>query len=371
MPFVKAGMHEYLLVGRGGRLENRGSAVHAYLRPGTVFALVPSAKQEATFEFTQETKDGIPLRFKGIAVYRITDPVAAAALFDFAGGTAIDRLTTLLTHVCLGELRHAVSHMTMVECIEQRKTTLSGVVAAALRTAVDGDGSGSWGVTVEIAQVAQVFIVDVDLRRQLEAEVRNDIRRQADTSDRRTAEEAQLEVMASEGRISDQRLAGERESLRREEELERARIENRRRMQTEELESQRHALGLEQERLHAQLDADRDRLDKETPLRLLRAAREREVLADELELKRLQHAAAVLDVDRDLLRPRADQELRRQILPIEQAPLIVEAASHVFNGAQLSLYGADAGLVEHLAPVLDVIGRAVRQATEGTEARPA
>jgi hypothetical protein len=364
MPVVRAGPNQYLLVGRKGALENRGSAVQAVLRPGTVFALVSSAKQEATFEFTQETRDGIPLRFKGIAVYRITDPVAAAALFDFENGSGTDRITTLLTHVCLGELRHAVSHMTMVECIEQRKTTLSDVASAALRSAVDGDGSGAWGVTVEIAQVAQVFIVDVDLRRQLEAEVRNEIRRQADQSDLRTQEQAQVETMASEGRISDQRLAGERESLRRDEELERARIENRRRMQTEELASQRHALRLEQERLHAQVEADRDRLDSEIPLRLLRAAREREVLVEELELKRLQNAAATLDVDRDLLRPRADQELRRQMLPIEQAPQIVEAASHVFNGAQLSVYGGDAGLVEHLAPVLDVIGRAVRQATE-------
>ena len=39
--------------------------------------LVPATKQEATFEFTQETKDGIPLRFKGVIIYRITDPAAA------------------------------------------------------------------------------------------------------------------------------------------------------------------------------------------------------------------------------------------------------------------------------------------------------
>ena len=65
MPVVRAGPNQYLLVGRRGKLENRGSAVQAILRPGTIWVLVPATKQEATFEFTQETRDGIPLRFKG------------------------------------------------------------------------------------------------------------------------------------------------------------------------------------------------------------------------------------------------------------------------------------------------------------------
>ncbi len=160
MPVVRAGPNQYLLVGRGGKLENRGSAVSAWLRPGTIWVLVPSSKQEATFEFTQETRDGIPLRFKGIVIYRITDPAAAARLFDFGDGTGVGQITTLLTHVCLGELRHAVSHMTMVECIEQRKTTLTGVVATALGQTIHGDGehAAGWGLEVDVAQVAQVYI---------------------------------------------------------------------------------------------------------------------------------------------------------------------------------------------------------------------
>ena len=145
MAIVRAGPNEYLLVGETGVLENRGSAVTAFLRPGTIYVLVPSTKQEAAFEFTQETKDGVPLRFKGTFIYRVADPIAAAAMFDFTEGEGTTQITTLLTHVCYGELRHAVSHMTMVECIEQRKTTLSGVVAAALQATVhsDGDETGS------------------------------------------------------------------------------------------------------------------------------------------------------------------------------------------------------------------------------------
>jgi hypothetical protein len=54
--------------------------------------------------------------------------------------------------------------MTMDECIEQRKTTLTEAVAAALRQAVQGgDGCPGWGIEVDVVQVAQVFIVDQNL----------------------------------------------------------------------------------------------------------------------------------------------------------------------------------------------------------------
>ena len=184
MPIVKAGPNQYLLIGRQGKLENRGSAIEIFLLPGTIYVLVPSTKQETTFEFTQETKDGIPLRFKGIILYRITNPVAAARLFDFSLTGSVAQINTLLTHICLGELRDAVSHMSMVNCIEQRKTSLTQVVETALQKTIHGaDGqTNDWGIEVEAAQVAQVFIVDAELRKQLEAEVRNEIKVKSDQS---------------------------------------------------------------------------------------------------------------------------------------------------------------------------------------------
>jgi hypothetical protein len=363
---VSAGPDQYLLVGRGGTLENRGSAVSAFLRPGSIYVLVPSTKQEAVFEFTQETKDGIPLRFKGIIIYRITDPVAAARQFDFSHGAGLAQVTNLLTHVCLGELRHTVSGMTMAECIEQRKTTLSGVADAALQATIRGGDGGAdeWGITVEVAQLAQVFIVDPQLRQQLEAEVRNEIRLKSDQSDIRTREETRLAEMASSGRLDERKLAGDREEMRRQEELELAQLARRRRMDAEALADERGALAVELERFHAQVKADEDRAVTETPVRLLRIAKEAEILRDELEMRRLRNEVRALEVEHELQLDRARQELRREILPLEQAPRIVEAASRVLHGTSLSLYGDDAGLVGQLAPVLEVLGGAVRQAVQ-------
>ena len=367
MPIVHAGPNEYLLVGRQGKLENRGSAVQAILLPGAIFVLVPSTKQEATFEFTQETKDGIPLRFKGIIIYRITDPLAAARLFDFSAGTGVGQITTLLTHVCLGELRHAVSHMTMVECIEQRKTTLSGVAEATLQATIHDRGSQAddWGVTVEVAQLAQVFIVDTQLRQQLEAEVRNEIKLKSDQSNLHAQEQTRLTEMASQGRVDEQKLASDTENLRRQEELEMAQLARERRMQAENVATERQALRLEQERFHAEMEAEQDRVNTEGPVRLLKITQERDILRDELEMRKLQNQVKAFDVEHELLLPRAQQDMRREMLPLEQAPQIVEAASRVLNGTNLSIYGESGQLLGQLAPVFEILAHAVQQATQG------
>jgi hypothetical protein len=334
MPFVRALPNQYLLAGRGGRLENRGSAVHAFLAPGTVWVLVPGTKQEATFEFTQETRDGIPLRFKGLVLYRITDPLAAARAFDFAQGADTSRINALLAHICLGELRDAVSHMTMAECIEQRKTTLAGVIRGALETAIHPpDATDDWGITLEVAQVAQVFIVDQELRHQLEAEVRNEIRLRSGQSDVRTDEEIQLAEMSSRDRVAERKLATDREALRRTESL-----------------------------FESEMAAQQGRIEAEAPIRLLRIERDREALEQELEMRSVESRVQSIRVEHDLQRARAEQQLRREMLPIEQAPRIVEAAAGMLRGANLTVFGEDAGVMRQVVPILDLVVRAAEQA---------
>jgi hypothetical protein len=57
----------------------------------------------------------------------------------------------------------------------------------------------------------------------------------------------------------------------------------------------------------------------------------------------------------DLLQARAEQELRREILPLEQAPEIVESASRVLQGTHLSIFGGEAQLLGQLAPVFEIL----------------
>ena len=156
MPFITANPNEYLIVGHQGQIINRGVAARAFLWPGTPYVLLSSTQQEAPFEMTQESRDGIPLRFKGIVVYRVVTSELTAQLFNFADRQGHAAIQSLLSHICLGELRALVAQMTMSECIEQRKTTLTDAVAAAVQQVVQGQGERpGWGITLDVVQVAR------------------------------------------------------------------------------------------------------------------------------------------------------------------------------------------------------------------------
>ena len=194
--------------------------------------------------------------------------------------------------------------MTMVECIEQRKTTLSGVVAAALQSTIhsDGDDTREWGVRIEAAQVAQVFIVDATLRQQLEAEVRNEIKLKADQSNMQAQEQIQLAELESQGRVQEQKLAGDQAKLRRDEEMELAAdrppaAEPRPRPWRP---TGRSSSSTRNDSTRSSA-ADQDRLTSEAPVRLLRLETERAILAEEVELLQLQNQVRALEVERDLL----------------------------------------------------------------------
>ena len=333
MIFVKANPNEYLIVGHGGKITNRGAAASAFLRPGATYVLIPSTQQEATFAMTQESKDGIPLRFKGLVIYRIGDPETAAKRFDFTEEKGPDEINALINHVCLGELREIVSHMTMHECIEQRKTTLTESVASALRQIAQGQGPGEgWGIHIDVVQVAQVFIVDDELRRQLEAEVRNDLKSTSELSDIKTQEAIQLAQSGSK-----------------------------RRLQQEHLESERERILIDQETLRLQKSAEQDAIIVETPVRLLQLEKQNEVAKQELELRRLETQVRELTVKNELMMERAKHELRREMLPIEQMPQIADAVSQIFRGSTLSIYGEASPLFTAIAPLMDLLATKLRE----------
>jgi hypothetical protein len=333
MPFVKANPNEYLVVGRGGKVTNRGLAASAFLWPGSAYVLVPSTQQEAAFEMTQETKDGIPLRFKGIVIYRIVDPEVAARQFDFSRqADGHQQIKTLISHVCLGELRAVVARLTMQECIEQRKTTLTDAVAAALTPMTSAGGADrSWGISLDVVQVAQVFLMDPDLRRQLEAEVRNTIRSRSELSEIRLKEQIEVAQATSERRLQQETLANERDRLE-----------------------------IDREKMHLHKALERATVEAEKPLQLLRLQNQRDVLQQELEMLRLELEAKELRVRIALLEEQARQELRKELLPLEQAPAVAQALAQMFRGLQVAVYGQDAPLLTSVVPLVDLLTQKLR-----------
>jgi hypothetical protein len=328
MPFVKVNPNEYLVVGRGGKASNYGTAIGKFLWPGTTYVIISSTQQETSFEMTQESLDGIPLRFKGIVVYRISVPEVAAKRFDFSKGRGHDEIKSMISHVCLGELRATVSHLTMKDCIEQRKTTLTDTVRNALNEVVHGSGSeAGWGVDIDVVQVAQVFIVDNELRRQLEAEVRNQIKSTSDLSDIHLQEEIQL-----------------------------AKVVSARRLQQENLQSEKQRVAIAEETFQLQKELEKNQTESDTPVQMLKIQHRLELRQKEIELRKLEYELKDLEVRTNMLEEKAKQDLRKEILPLEQTPEIASALSNIFQGANLSIYGdATESVLSTYAPLVELM----------------
>jgi regulator of protease activity HflC (stomatin/prohibitin superfamily) len=374
MPIVSANPNEYLVVGRKGKITNRGTGLTTYLLPGSIYVYVPSTKHETKFEITQESQDGIPLRFKGIVIFRITDPATAAQMFTFRRKPSpqhlehgIKEISSLINHICMGELRSIVAYMTMQECIEQRKTTLTEKVENALREVVDGPKGASkknakgnrWGIDIEVVQVAQVFIVDEELRKQLEAEVRNEIKSNSDQSEIRAKEETKLAEIISIKRVKQEELVTEKQNIQNQEEMEMTKNLSKRRLLKENLETEREKTRTNLERFHLEQEAELEKIEAEAPVQLMRTKKQQEIQNEKYKLSQLINKIKTVEVETQMLHERAKQELRVEMLPIEQMPEISDALSRLFQGMNLSIYGEDSEIVSKMVPIVDVLLNAI------------
>jgi hypothetical protein len=72
-----------------------------------------------------------------------------------------------------------------------------------------------------------------------------------------------------------------------------------------------------------------------------------------------------LEVKREMLLESARQDLRMEILPVEQTPALAESLSRVFQGAHLTVYGGDNLGLAPVLPMLEILAKAVREALSG------
>jgi flotillin len=300
----------------------------------------------------------------------------------------------LINNICLGELRAVVSGMTMQECIEQRKTVLTAAIDSALREIVtdrEGTSNTKWGIDLELVQVAQVFIVDAVLRKQLEAEVRNEILSKSEQSDIHTQEEIGLAQIASDRQIQEQKMITEKdairqreevglvqiasdrqiqeqkmvtdkEAIRQREEIELANLQVRRRTQKQTQEIEKEAILLAAETFKLEQEATREKVESETPVKLLQIENQHEVFNRELEMRKVESQIREQEVKRDMLLEKVRHELKKEILPLEQVPAIAESLYNIFKDSHLSFVGSENQLLSSILPLMQMFSDVVKEA---------
>ncbi|QSZ42171.1 hypothetical protein GJV85_08615 [Sulfurimonas aquatica] len=326
MEFVKAKPNEYLVVAKAGNIQSLGVAGSKFIWPGQSSIMIPSTQIEAEFAMTQESKDGIALRFKGIVVYHIDKPEVAAQRFDFSNDGRAE-INHLLANVSLGELRDKVSHMNMQDCINERKTTLKDAIVQELETITD-----TCGIAINVVQVAQVFIVEEDVRQQLEAEVRNKLRANSELSNIKTLEAIEQEDAASKLRLK-----------------------------RDEFEHQKERMKIDGERQELALKNKRKEMEDTLPFKLFESEQKMTLMQKKLEVYEFKEKLNLVKAKANLVEEIERNKVRKDILPLEQIPEIAGAVSKMFNGANLSFYNDQSQLMSTISPIIDRVSEALNK----------
>ena len=84
--FITAYPHEYLIHFRHGRLSQKtsGQGARCFKWPEDTLFIIPTSLKEIVFQANQLSSDNVDVRLRGIAIYRINDPLKIYTLLNFS-----------------------------------------------------------------------------------------------------------------------------------------------------------------------------------------------------------------------------------------------------------------------------------------------
>lgn len=309
---VTANANEFLIQMRRGRVVRSGQGLSCFKWPWDSVAIVPTSIAKLSFAADQVTTEKVGVEVRGLAVYRIADPMLAFRMIETDRST----LTEILRDMFVGATRRIVANLTLNECITHRKDlvaeALMGEIAPILAgegSALDTNGAG-WGVVLDTIEIQDVRVLSQEVFSRLQAPYR---------------EKLALDALLAEDRVKQERAKLEADRRRAEEQARRELMaEEEARMVVERRradEKRKHDDELESRRLDAELARQRRK-----------AEAERERLAIELEAKREagETEAALVKANRAAYVDLTDARLR-EIMMTETMPSLAQAFRGSFD----------------------------------------
>src|SRR5690606_30962855 len=160
------------------------------------------------------TLEKVGVEVRGLAVYRIAEPLLAFRMID------LDRtsLTDILRDMFVGATRRIVSRLSVEECLTHRKDRVAAALMAEIAPILAGEGAledtnaAGWGVVLDTIEIQDVRVLSQEVFHRLQAPYREKLaldalvaadrvtqeRARLEASMRRAEEQARRELMAEE-----------------------------------------------------------------------------------------------------------------------------------------------------------------------------
>ncbi len=273
---VTAQPNEFLIQMRNAQVVRAGQGASCFKWPSDSVAIVQTSLAKLSFAADQVTLEKVGVEVKGLAVYRIAEPLVAFRMID------LDRtsLTDVLREMFVGATRRIVAGLTLDQCMTHRKDRVAAELMKEIAPILAGEGSPSdtngagWGVVLDTIEIQDVRVLSEEVFGRLQAPYR---------------EKLALEALLAETRVTEERARIESERRRTAEQAAR---------EAQEAELARARRKAEADRERGEIDNDAKRSAAELESALERAAREAHVDLSDARLREIMITRTMPEVAR-------------------------------------------------------------------------
>jgi flotillin len=220
------------------------------------YFFIPSSAQNLNFAADQITSENQGVEVAGFAVWKIDDPQRVSSNFDFSDSTsALVSIGESLRNVVESAIRHQVANMTIDDVLRKR-----GSIILQLKKEL-AYMAGQWGLLIETVEIRNVKVLSEQLFKQMQAPFRDRMRLESEASAMETEQRLAEKRLAQKERIALQEQEFERRELERKSESERLKISAEAELQATRLGHQREVVAREEElhKVQAILTTERHR----------------------------------------------------------------------------------------------------------------
>lgn len=232
---------EYLIHFHKGQLAEKtsGQGARCFKRWNDTTFIIPTSLKEIVFEANQLTKDNVDVRIRGMAVYRISDPMRIYKLINFSHRqSAEEKLARMIGDMCRSTSKWLVTNMNVDECIRKRKEEIAEALKQEVSHVV-ADSQKGWGVEIVTIDVQDVYIQDRDIFDAMQMLFKTEKIRESKLAQMETERNLEMRKLEQERELAESRKNTELNKARIETELQNQKMEMKKNLDVKRLEQER------------------------------------------------------------------------------------------------------------------------------------
>jgi len=214
--YIAAYPHEYLIHFRRGKLNSKssGQGAQCFKWPGDTVFVIPTSLKEIVFEANQLSADNVDVRIRGMAIYRISNPLQIYTQLNFSNRQqAEEKLARMIGDLCRSTAKWLVANMGIEECLRKRKEE----IAASLKrevTQVVSDSEKGWGVEVLTIDIQDVYIQDPEIFNAMQTIFKSEKLRESQLSQLKLQQEVDIRKLQQGMELAEHQKTRELENAR-------------------------------------------------------------------------------------------------------------------------------------------------------------